>query len=145
MERAGGQPMKGRSTRRWVLRAAAGVVFLPASVSLAGCGASGGGSATAAEQQPIKLLFGRRSSAAEQPVLEKYIAGYRQVAPHVTVETVSLPAGLQEMRQGLITGFAAGTGPDTFISDGPWLPEFATIGLLDAMPDHVSRDLKANF
>ena len=132
--------MNGGRTRRWVLGAAA-----TSLVVLARCAPAGGGAAPPAEKQPVKLLFGRRSSAAEQPVLDKYVAGYRQVAPHATVETVSLPSGLQEMRQGLISNFAAGTGPDTFISDGPWLPEFATIGLLDPMPEHVSRDLKANF
>jgi multiple sugar transport system substrate-binding protein len=49
------------------------------------------------------------------------------------------------MRQGLITGFAGGTGPDLYISDGPWLPEFATLGLLQPMPDSIGRDLRANF
>jgi ABC-type glycerol-3-phosphate transport system substrate-binding protein len=113
--------------------------------ALLSCAPDTGGPAAAPSAQPVKLLFGRRSSAAEQPVLEQYVASYRQVAPSVTVELVSLPSGLQEMRQGLITGFAGGTGPDLFISDGPWLPEFASIGLLDRMPDRASRDLKANF
>ena len=34
----------------------------------------------------------------------------------------------------LIAAVAAGTAPDLFNSDGPWLPEFATMGLLDKMP-----------
>lgn len=95
--------------------------------------------------QPVKIVFGRRSSAGEQPVLQSYVDTYRQAAPAVTVELVELPSGLQEMRQSLITAFAGGVGPDLFISDGPWLPEFASKGLLDAMPERVSRDLKTNF
>jgi ABC-type glycerol-3-phosphate transport system substrate-binding protein len=113
--------------------------------ALPGCRPGGGDGPPPAVAPPARLLFGRRSSAAEQPVLERYVATYRQVAPQLTVELASLPAGLQEMRQGLITGFAGGTGPDLFISDGPWLPEFATLGLLHPMPDQVSRDLKASF
>jgi ABC-type glycerol-3-phosphate transport system substrate-binding protein len=133
--------MRGTITRRRVL--ALGGVGLPAT--LAACAPRGNGAGPGQRPQPVRLLFGRRSSAAEQPVLEQYVPAYQQVAPQVTVEMVSLPSGLQEMRQGLLTGFAGGTGPDLFISDGPWLPEFATIGLLDPMPDRVSRDLKANF
>src|SRR5919202_3209821 len=135
-----------QQTRRQVVgRGGAGALVATLAAALAGCGQQGSDAAPVPSTQPVKLLFGRRSSAAEQPVLEQYVAAYKQVAPPVTVELVSLPSGLQEMRQGLITGFAGGTGPDLFISDGPWLPEFATIGLLDPMPDHVNRDLKANF
>lgn len=128
-------------TRRAVvsdLGAAAGGTLLTACVA--------GESASPPKQtEPVKLVFGQRASAAEQPLLEQYVATYRQVAPNVTVEMTVMPSGLQEMRQALITAFAGGTGPDLFISDGPWLPEFANIGLLDPMPERIQRDLKTNF
>lgn len=136
--------MGRRITRRTVVRLTG--VAGAATMLLVGCQPGRAGvPAPGGEAQPVKLIFGRRSSAAELPVLEKYMATYRQVAPHVTVELASLPSGLQEMRQGLIAAFAGGTGPDVLISDGPWLPEFANKGLLDAMPERISRDLKANF
>jgi multiple sugar transport system substrate-binding protein len=116
-----------------------------AALVAAGAGCGPGEGPAPAPAQPVRLVFGRRASAAELPVLEGYLAAYRQVAPAVAVDLVSLPAGLQEMRQNLIAAFAGGTGPDLFISDGPWLPEFATKGLLDPMPDRIGRDLKANF
>jgi ABC-type glycerol-3-phosphate transport system substrate-binding protein len=112
------------------------------TAALAGCAPDWG---PAPAGQPAALVFGRRGSAAELPVLEGYLAAYRQVAPRVTVELTALPTGLQEMRQGLIAAFAGGAGPDLFICDGPWLPEFATKGLLDRMPERVVRDLRANF
>jgi multiple sugar transport system substrate-binding protein len=137
--------MERRCSRRKVLADGAGVAGLAAVTTplLAACRLGPVGAP--AQAAPVKLVFGRRSSAAELSVLEKYMAAYRQVAPHVTIELVAFPAGLQEMRQGLIAAFAGGTGPDLFISDGPWLPEFANKGLLDPMPDRISRDLKANF
>jgi multiple sugar transport system substrate-binding protein len=49
------------------------------------------------------------------------------------------------MRAALIAAVAAGTAPDLFNSDGPWLPEFATMGLLDKMPREAQRDLQNNF
>jgi ABC-type glycerol-3-phosphate transport system substrate-binding protein len=135
--------MRHGHTRRELIARAAGA---GGAGALLGCQPGAGGTAAPAPSAPpARLLFGRRSSAAEQPVLERYVASYQQVAPQITVELAALPSGLQEMRQGLITGFAGGTGPDLFISDGPWLPEFATLGLLHPMPDRVSRDLKANF
>ncbi|MBI3974299.1 MAG: ABC transporter substrate-binding protein [Chloroflexi bacterium] len=136
--------MRRQLTRRKMVFASGAAGASP--LLLGGCRpGESGAPARQREAQPVKLIFGRRSSAAELPVLERYLATYRQVAPHVTVEMTSLPSGLQAMRQGLITAFAGSTGPDVFISDGPWLPEFANKGLLDAMPDRISRDLKANF
>jgi multiple sugar transport system substrate-binding protein len=128
-------------TRRAVV---AGIAAAAGGPVLAACGA-GDTPAPPKQAEPVRLVFGRRANAAEQPVLEQYVATYRQVAPNVTVELTVMPSGLQEMRQGLITAFAGGTGPDLFISDGPWLPEFANIGLLDPMPERVLRDLKNNF
>lgn len=94
---------------------------------------------------PVQLVFGRRSSAAELPVLQGYVEKYRAVVPQVSVELAVMPAGLQEMRAGLLTAAAGGTAPDLFISDGPWLPEFATKGLFDRLPREAQRDLQANF
>ena len=134
----------GGRTRRAVLRTIAASAAAGGGAALAACGASGT-AAPPKSAEPVTLIFGRRASAAEQPVLDQYVATYRQIAPNVTVEMTAMPSGLQEMRQGLVTAFAGGTGPDVFISDGPWLPEFANIGLLDPMPDRIQRDLKNNF
>jgi len=92
-------------TRRAVV---AGTTAAGGGLVLSACGA-GDSSAPPKKTEPVKLVFGRRASAAEQPVLEQYVASYRQIAPNVTVEMTVLPSGLQEMRQGLITAFARGS------------------------------------
>src|SRR5262245_1448962 len=96
-----------RAAERAMAAGAAGIAG-----ALLGCRPGGTDAPAPASAPPVRLLFGRRSSAPEQPVLERYVATYRQVSPQTTVELAALPSGLQEMRQGLITGFAGGTGPD---------------------------------
>jgi multiple sugar transport system substrate-binding protein len=127
--------------------AAAWTAALVGAAGASACtvGSGDGAPPAAVSKEPVKLLFGRRSVASEAPLYESYLQKHQQVAPNVTVEFVTLPSGLQEQRDGLITAFASGTGPDLLISDGPWLPEFATKGILDPMPTGASRYLKDNF
>jgi ABC-type glycerol-3-phosphate transport system substrate-binding protein len=94
---------------------------------------------------PARIVLGVRSTPLQVDLIQRYVDGYRAVAPSVAAETVSLPSDLQAMRAALIAAVAAGTAPDLFNSDGPWLPEFATMGLLDKMPREAQRDLQANF
>src|SRR5688572_29507932 len=101
-------------SRRRLLTAA---TLITGGLALAACGGAGQSSTPPRQTEPVKLIFGRRANAPEQPVIEQYVANYRQVAPNVSVDLTVMPAGLQEMRQGLITAFAGGAGPDLFISD----------------------------
>jgi ABC-type glycerol-3-phosphate transport system substrate-binding protein len=94
---------------------------------------------------PARIVLGVRSTPEQVGLLQSYVDGYRTVVPQVSVETVALPSDLQAMRAALIAAVAAGTAPDLFNSDGPWLPEFATMGLLDKMPREAQRDLQTNF
>ena len=94
---------------------------------------------------PARIVLGVRSTPLQVDLIQRYVDGYRAVAPGTTAETVSLPSDLQAMRAALIAAVAAGTAPDLFNSDGPWLPEFATAGLLDKMPREAQRDLQTNF
>jgi hypothetical protein len=87
-----GEGQTRRQLRQLVIAVAAGVTGAGA---LAGCQPGAASGPPAPSAAPARLLFGRRSSAAEQPVLERYVASYRQVAPQITVELAALPSGLQ--------------------------------------------------
>ncbi len=52
---------------------------------------------------------------------------------------------MAEYRQKILAAIAANTAPDFFLSDGPWLPEYASRGIINAASPEVEEDINANF
>ncbi len=77
-------------------------------------------------------------NALTREVVKKYTDEH----PNVKIEYLSVP--FKEFRTTLITSFAGGTAPDIMAPDYPWIPEFASKGLLDPAPAAVVEDVKQN-
>jgi len=80
-----------------------------------------------------------------EPVNEldrEVIKEYEALHPDVKIEYMTVP--FDQFRITLLSSFAAGTAPDIMHPDYPWIPEFASKGLLDPAPADVVKDVREN-
>ena len=120
---------------RWTCAGTGGVVRRTAVVQAAllggaiaaACGAQPTGGAAAPSSKPAKVVIRTFASQAERDTMEKRVLpGYRQKAPHHTVEWEQQSTGSgAAMIEAVTAGTAAGTPPDAFYIGSDWIAQLA--------------------
>ncbi len=96
------------------------------------------------EQQGQTLVFWRFPSAVQTAALEDAFSRYAEENPGFAVEMAEF-GPMAEYRQKILAAIAANTAPDFLLSDGPWLPEFASRGIISPASPDVEQDVTANW
>jgi len=90
--------------------------------------------AAAVEEQTIEFWHAFNAESSEVQVLEdQLIPQFEAEHPGVTVKAVSVPYG--DLRQKLVTAVAGDQLPDVVRADIIWVPEFASLGVLEPLSE----------
>ncbi len=94
---------------------------------IAACGIESAGQMAAPSAKPAKIVIRTFASQAEKDMMEKrLLPGYKQKAPHHTVEWEQQTTGSgAAMIEAITAGAAAGTPPDVFYIGSDWIAQFA--------------------
>ena len=114
----------GRVTRRTVLVGASAAAAQAAAVA---CGAEPAGGVAAPSTKPAKVVIRTFAGQAVIDTMEKRVLpGYKQKAPHHTVEWEQQTTGSgAAMIEAVTAGTAAGTPPDVFYIGSDWIAQLA--------------------
>jgi multiple sugar transport system substrate-binding protein len=110
-----------------------------AGALVAACGgpAAPASDSSAPSATPYKVMFGNDFTMGERLEYTKKVTEEfsRLNGPRLTAESIVLTS-----RDALISGLAAGTGPDTTQTSGSWFSDFADKGQLQDITEFVKRD-----
>jgi multiple sugar transport system substrate-binding protein len=93
-----------------------------------------------ARQDTVTIEFWHtynETSPENEMLVNTLIPMFEEMNPNITVKSVPFPYG--EFRQTLLTSLAGGEGPDLARLDIIWSPEFAALGVLEAL-DEIMPD-----
>jgi multiple sugar transport system substrate-binding protein len=93
-----------------------------------------------ARQDTVTIEFWHtynETSPENEMLVNTLIPMFEEMHPNITVKSVPFPYG--EFRQTLLTSLAGGEGPDLARLDIIWSPEFAALGVLEAL-DEIMPD-----
>lgn len=81
--------------------------------------------------ESVTVTYWHTMSDPETAQLDSVIAAFEAANPGITIEPTRFAYG--DLKAALMTGLAAGEGPDTALLDAMWVPEFADLGALERL------------
>lgn len=119
---------------------------LMVTTTLAGCGSSNQGGASAAagtKLEPVTLKY--VASKDTSPAIKKSIEEFEAENPNIKIDFEELSGNSDDVKKSLSISLAAGdTDPDVFAADIIWVPQFAAAGWLLDVSDEVTK-IKDNY
>ncbi|MHA7984432.1 ABC transporter substrate-binding protein [Rathayibacter sp. CAU 1779] len=145
-QRSGSRARRPRLRRSLVVAAATAATLLLAACSGSGAGANETPSSSAkptsflVDGKPTELSYWSFTTGSQQAIDE-----FNKTHKDIHVTFTEIPAGTNGGYTKLFNAFKAGSGPDVFNVEYPFLPDFVSQGDIADVTKYVTPDLKKKF